>query len=148
MSTIIQGNQLRDVGLGRLATKSITQNGAATQNVFTVTGGLVLVTSLVGRVTTAITVAGTTKLTANPTLGTSVDLCTATDLGTTDTVAGEIVVPIKGGAIALGANILDVYPLAVETGVIEHTVATGGDGVIKWYCTWVPLDDGATLVAA
>jgi hypothetical protein len=148
MSTIISGNQLRDIGLGRLATKSITQSGAGTQNVFTVTGGLVLVTSLIGRVTTAITVAGTTKLVANPTAGTSADLCTATDLGTTDTVAGEILVITKGASIALGADDLTGFPLAVETGVIEHTVATGGDGVIKWYCTWVPLDNGATLTAA
>lgn len=148
MSVIIQGNQLRDIGLGRRVTKTITQAGAGTQNVFTVTGE-VLITSLYGRVTTAITVAGTTKLTANPTLGTSVDMCTATDLGTTDTVAGEIVVPLKGAAIALGANILSAaQEWIVATGAIEHTVATGGDGAILWSVTYVPLSDGATLVAA
>ena len=148
MATIIQGDELRTLNLGRQVTKSVTQAGAATQNVFTVSGGAVAITSLWGRVTTAITVAGTTKLSANPTAGTTVDLCTATDLGTTDTVAGEILVITKGASIAIGADDMTGFPLVVETGVIEHTVATGGDGVIKWYCTYVPLDDGATVTAA
>lgn len=147
MTAIISGNQVRDIGLGRRVTKSITQAGAGTQNVFTVTGE-VLVTSLYGRVTTAITVAGTTKLSANPTLGTTVDLCTATDLGTTDTVVGEILVPVKGASIALGANALGTVGTVVGTGVIEHTVATGGDGTVLWSLTYVPLSDGATVTAA
>lgn len=134
--------------LGSVTTKSITVSGAATQAAFTISGGLVAITSIVGRVTTAITVAGTTKLVANPTAGTSVDLCTATDLGTTDTVAGEILVIEKGSAIALGADTFSLNPLLVETGQIEVVTATGGDGTVKWYVTWVPIDEGATLVAA
>ena len=134
--------------LGSVTTKSITVSGAATQAAFTIAGGLVAITSIVGRVTTAITVAGTTKLVANPTAGTSVDLCTATDLGTTDTVVGEILVIEKGSAIALGADTFSLNPLLVETGQIEVVTATGGDGTVKWYVTWVPIDEGATLVAA
>lgn len=147
MTVMIQGNQLRDVGLGRRVTKTITQSGAGTQNVFTITGE-VLITSIYGKVTTAITVAGTTKLTANPTAGTSVDLCTATDLGTTDTVVGEIVVPIKGSALALGANVATPHGTVVSAGVIEHTVATGGDGAIQWCVTYVPLSDDGAVTAA
>lgn len=147
MSVIIQGTQLRDVGLGRRVTKTITQSGAGTQNVFTITGE-VLITSIYGRVTTAITVAGTTKLTANPTLGTSVDLCTATDLGTTDTVVGEILVPVKGAALTLGAQTATPKGTVLGAGVIEHTVATGGDGAILWSVTYVPLSDDGAVVAA
>lgn len=147
MSVIIQGNELRAIELGRLVTKSITQAGAGTQNVFTITGE-VLITSIYGRVTTAITVAGTTKLSANPTLGTTVDLCTATDLGTTDTVVGEILVPVKGAALTLGAQTATPRGTVVGAGVIEHTVATGGDGTILWSVTYVPLSDGASVVAA
>lgn len=148
MSTLIQGSQLRQIGLGTRVSKQIVVSGAATQGVFTVAGGRVLVTSLYGVVDTIITVAGTTKLVANPTLGTSVDLNTATDLGTTDTVAGEIIVPNKGGAITLGADDISGYPLIVAAGAIEQVTATGGDGAITWVATYVPLDDGATLVAA
>ena len=38
-------------------------------------------------------------------------------------------------------------PIAVNTGVIE-SVSAGTDGVILWTLTYVPLENGATLVAA
>lgn len=148
MSVYNEAAAFRKAVLGEVTSKSITVSGAATQAAFTIAGGLVAITSIVGRVTTAITVAGTTKLVANPTAGTSVDLCTATDLGTTDTVVGEILVIEKGSAIALGADTFSLNPLLVETGQIEVVTATGGDGTVKWYVTWVPIDEGATLVAA
>lgn len=147
MSTIVQGTDLRQIDLGRRVTKSITVAGAATQSVFTVTGE-VMITSIYARITTAVTVAGTTKLTANPTLGTSVDLCTATDLGTTDTVVGEIIVPVKGAAIALGANVATPHGTIVAAGAIEQVTATGGDGVFLWSVTYVPLSDDGAVVAA
>ena len=59
-------------------------------SLFTVAGGKVLVTSLVGEVTTAITVANSYKLQHNPTTGTTKDLCAATDIGTTDTPVGSL----------------------------------------------------------
>lgn len=132
--------------LGVTVSKSTGTLAATTIPLFTVAGGLVAVTSIVGRVTTAITVANSYKLQHNPTAGTTVDLCTATDIGTTDTVVGEILVAKKGAALAVGAALL-VAPVVMETGQIE-SVSAGTDGVIKWYVSWVPIDDGATLVAA
>lgn len=147
MSVLNNAAAYRKSVLGDVATKTVTVSGAGTIAAFNVTGGMVAITSLVGRVTTAITVAGTTKLVANPTAGSSVDLCTATDLGTTDTVVGEILNVAKGTTISLGADELP-NPVVVETGAIEVVTATGGDGAVKWYATWVPIDDGAVLVAA
>lgn len=132
--------------LGVTVSKSTGTLAATTIPLFTIAGGLVAVTSIVGRVTTAITVANSYKLQHNPTAGTTVDLCTATDIGTTDTVVGEILVAKKGAALAVGAALL-VAPVVMETGQIE-SVSAGTDGVIKWYVSWVPIDDGATLVAA
>lgn len=132
--------------LGVTVTKSTGTLAATTIPLFTVAGGLVCVTSIVGRVTTAITVANSYKLQHNPTAGTTVDLCTATDIGTTDTVVGEILVAKKGAALAVGAALL-VAPLVMETGQIE-SVSAGTDGVILWYVSYVPIDDGATLTAA
>ena len=115
-------------------------------------GGLVAVTSLVGRVTTAITVANSYKLQLNPTTGDTQDLCAATDIGTTDTLAGSVLqfglatttAPPKLISVGYGTSRLDA---TVTTGQIEH-VSAGTDGAITWYVTWVPLTDGATLVAA
>jgi hypothetical protein len=132
------------------ATGTIT---VATLPLYTVTGPVAL-TSLFGIVTTSITVAGTTKLQHNPTTGTTGDLCTATDLGTTDTLAGAVlgIDGIVGSSIirSVGWAVAGfAQPFLVLTaGGVEMVTATGADGAITWYATWVPLTVGATLVAA
>lgn len=135
--------------LGQVVTKSTGTLAATTIPLFTIAGGLVAVTSIVGRVTTAITVANSYKLQHNPTAGTTVDLCTATDIGSTDTILGEIFVVsgVKATGLTVGANPRIAVAQIMDTGQIEH-VSAGTDGVIKWYVSWVPIDDGATLVAA
>jgi hypothetical protein len=77
MSTIIQGDQLRTLMFGTTVSKAYTPLAVETKTLFTITGGKVLITSIVGEVTTAITVAGTSKLQANPTTGATGDLCAA-----------------------------------------------------------------------
>lgn len=152
MSVIIQGTQLRDIGLGRRAEKSTGTLAATTVPLFTIAGGEVLVTAIYGRVTTAITVANSYKLQHNPTTGTTNDLVAATDIGTTDTPAGDILTfdgvrassIVRGGG---GANLGNANGLVLQTGQVE-SVSGGTDGVILWVVTWVPLSDGATLVAA
>ena len=71
------GNALAGVVLGvrvDRATAALPQTAAAA--IFTVTGGRVAIMGILGEVTTAIqNQANNTKLTANPTVGTSVDLC-------------------------------------------------------------------------
>ncbi len=146
MSVLNPGNAFRNGVLGNVVTKSTGTLAATTVPLFTIAGGLVAVTSLVGRVTTAITVANSYKLQHNPTAGTTKDLCTAADIGTTDTVVGEILVAKIGTALAVGAAAVGL-PEVMDTGQIE-SVSAGTDGVILWYCTWVPIDNGATLVAA
>jgi len=151
MSVIIQGNQLRDIALGRRVEKSTGTLAATTVPLFTIAGGEVLVTSIYGKVTTAITVANSYKLQHNPTTGTTNDLVAATDIGTTDTPAGDVltfdgvrassIVRGGGGIVAHGPGIV------LQTGQVE-SVSAGTDGVILWVVTWVPLTDGATLVAA
>lgn len=133
-------------------TKSTGTLAATTIDLFVVAGGEVLVTALWGKVTTAVTVANSYKLQVAPTTGATQDLCAATDIGTTDTVAGTLLTfgldtttaPRKlmsiGYGVALG-------PVPVSTGKIQ-SVSAGTDGVILWSVTWVPLVPGATLVAA
>lgn len=134
-----------------------------TKVLFTV-AGIVRVTGIVGNVTTAITVANTVKLQANPTTGTTSDLCAATDLGTTDTPAGNLL-SISGaptGAVVSGIGAVSLFPVSkVSTdylgaasgfymgpGSIEQVTATGADGAITWYVSYVPVSAGASIVAA
>jgi hypothetical protein len=149
MTTLIQGNDLRTLLLGRKVTKSTGTLAATTVPLFTVAGGAVFLTSLTGRVTTIITVANAYKLQHNPTLGTTVDLCTTLDIGTSDSVVGEqfSVSLLKAEALVLGAAATKAPGVALPVGQIEH-VSAGTDGVILWTATYIPLEDGATLVAA
>lgn len=138
----------RELTTGILVTKSTGTLTAATVPLFTVAGGLVIVTSMVGRVTTAVTAANSYKLQHNPTAGTTVDLCAATDIGTTDTAVGEILVVAGPKATGLVVGALNTtLKCVMDTGQIEH-VSAGTDGVISWFLTYVPLNTGATVVAA
>jgi len=149
MSVIIQGSQLRDINLGLRIEKSTGTLAATTIPLFTIAGGLVAVTSITGRVTTAITVANSYKLQHNPTAGTTVDLCAATDIGTVDTILGEILVVsgVRATGLSVGANPRVTPSVIMDSGQIE-SVSAGTDGVILWIVTYIPLDNGATLVAA
>lgn len=143
-----QAARLNVLGNGPVS-KATGTLAATTVPLFTIAGGEVLITSMYGKVTTAITVANSYKLQTNPTTGDTADLTTATDIGTTDTAAGTILGVLdqtdtppdlnRGGKALSG--------VVVSTGQIEH-VSAGTDGAITWYVTWVPLTTGATLVAA
>lgn len=124
---------------------------ADTRTIFTVTGGEVLITALWAKVTTAITVANTVKLQANPTAGNTADLTSATDLGTTDSTVGTVIGtrPVTAAVPALAVNGTGMLNAVVSTGDIEQvTTGTGPDGAVTWYATYIPLTDGAALVAA
>ena len=150
MSTLIPNSQVRVLALGAPpATKATGTLAASTVPLFTIAGGLVVVTSLVGVVTTAISQPNSYKLQSNPTTGTTVDICAATDLGTVDTPVGDLLT-VAGVSGIIRGGVAGVSPgegLVVPIGQIEH-VSTGTDGAITWYCTWYPYQDGATLVAA
>lgn len=152
MTTLIQGSQLRTLNLGQRAAKSTGTLAATTVPLFTVAGGRVAVTAIYGIVGTAITVANSYKLQHNPTAaaGTTVDLCAATDIGTTDTPAGDLLgfTGVSTASITRGGAVESLRSVVVlAVGQIE-SVSGGTDGEVTWVVTWVPLDDGATLVAA
>lgn len=151
MSVIIQGSQQRAIYFGNRVEKSTGTLAASTISLFTITGGVVALTSIYGEVTTAITVANSYKLQANPTTGTTKDLVAATDIGTTDTPAGSLLSfdGIAASSIQQGPGAVPMLqrPIAINTGTIE-SVSAGTDGVILWVVTWVPLTTGASLVAA
>ncbi len=151
MSTIVQGPDLRALNFGQRASKSTGTLAATTVALFTVAGGQVAITSIYGIVGTAITVANSYKLQHNPTTGTTVALFAATDLGTTDTAAGELLgfTGDSGGSVLAFGGAVETLraPIVLSAGQIE-SVSAGTDGEITWVVTWVPLDNGATLVAA
>lgn len=151
MSTLVPGSDVRQMNLGYRASKSTGTLAATTVILFTVAGGRVAITSMYGLVGTAITVANSYKLQFNPTTGTTNDLFAATDIGTTDTPAGDILTftgDVGGAALTRGGSGETLRaPIVMTIGDIE-SVSAGTDGEITWVVTWIPLDDGAALAAA
>jgi hypothetical protein len=156
MTTIIQGSQLRKLLYGtavsNAAGKTVPQN--ATSTIFTVTGGRVLVTGLYGKVTTII--AGTTpsaKIVSTPTVGTAVDVSSATaitgkEVGALLALAGhgrygaERAERGRWRGTPVAGPVIPVGTLGVNVSAADAT------GAIQWTLTYVPLDDGATVTAA
>jgi hypothetical protein len=151
VSSGIAGKAQRRLVLGSEVIASASGAFAAdTRTIFTISGGEVLITALWGKVTTSITVANTVALQANPTNGATGTIAAATDIGTTDTAAGSIIGfrPQTDSAPDLAVNGAALSGVVVSTGDIEQvTTGTNPDGAITWYLTYVPLTDGATVVA-
>lgn len=158
MSVIIQGYQLRTLLFGHQVVNAAQTppNSGASATLFTVAGGAVLVTSLIGRVSTVLSgTTGAIALGTKPTGGTEETAGIATagvvggaEVGTLLTplassgLAGALVV---SGKVAGNAPFLP-EPFAVNTGTIEVTTSVATmTGKIDWYLTYVPLDTGASV---
>lgn len=145
--------------VARKAATALVTN--STNSLFTVSGGLVLVTALVGQVTTAIpnTASLTGKLVHTPSGGSAGDLTAATSLtnnalGTfysigTGVAADDMTEQATGGSTTVSVTYAPTpgRPLVLGTGVIGITISnhTVTPGAVKWYCTWIPLDSGAAV---
>lgn len=135
------------------ATAALPQTAAAA--IFTVAGGRVAITSIVGEVTTVIqTQADNTKLTFDPTdAGATQDLCAVTDItadavGTMYSITGTPAGVLSDALNLMTPNKNLANPLILKPGSILLDCAASNTGSVKWSLWYVPLDDGATVVAA
>lgn len=155
MSVIIQGPQIRQILLGTKVDRAAALlPQTATGSLFTITGGRILVTGLVGEVTVATgAVATTGAITSTPTVGTAVTLASATAI-TSKEVGSLITLPLTGGTALVvnnagGSGQLPGHaPYVVPAGALGLTTSASDTGQIKWSLTYVPLDNAATVVAA
>lgn len=162
MSVLIQGAQLRTIAFGTQVLKGpvTPPNSGSSANLYTVAGGAVLVTSLIGRVTTVMSgTTGAIALGTKPTVGTekTAGITTAGVIGAAE--VGTILAvgqSSSGLAAALVVSVLFAgnapylaTPFVVNTGSIEVTTSVATmTGAIQWYLSYVPLDTGASVVAA
>lgn len=153
MTVMIQGSQLRALLAGvrvDRATATLPQTTAGA--LFNITGGRVLVTGIVGEVTTAIqNQANNTKLVANPTTGTSVDLCAALNVAADEVGCLYGITGLFSDALVgsnAGATVWPRNPVVVPVGSIDLDCAASNTGSVKWSVTYIPLDDGAAVAAA
>lgn len=161
MTTVSTQASIRKVLLGNRtylgSAKTVPAN--ATQNVFTIANGRILITAMYGLVTTII--GGTTpaaKYVATPTTGTANDMCTALTI-TADEVGMMWQLPSAVGSSLIGAaaagksgsvsgNTGGLCGQIVAPGTIGFNVsAADATGAVQHYLYWVALDDNVTVTA-
>jgi hypothetical protein len=153
MATLVPGRDLRKIQFGNKvdrATAALPQT--ATGTLFTVSGGRILLTGIVGEVTTVIqTQANNTKLVHTPTTGSAVDLCavlniSAKEVGTLFGITGLFSDALVGANACAG--VMPRNPVVLPIGNLGLSCAASNTGSVKWSITWVPLDDAGVVVAA
>jgi hypothetical protein len=154
VSAKLKQTAIRELLLGPRVDRATAVLPATTQSaIYTVSGGRIIVTSLVGEVTVVCSGTATTlKVTSNPTTGTDVDLTSATAV-TSKEVGSLITLPLTfGGALnvqsAGGGEIPGALGFVVPIGTIDLVTSATNTGSVKWSLTWLPFDDGASVVAA
>lgn len=158
MATFIQGTALRQMELGTLVKKTgqVPPNSGSSATLFTVAGGMVMVTSLLGRVSTALSgTTGAIALGTKPTVGTekTAGIATAGVVGGAEVGTMLAVGASSSLATALVVSVLfagnvpfQSLKFTVNAGIIEVTTSVATmTGAIDWYLTYVPLDDGASV---
>lgn len=124
-------------------------------DLFTVTGGRIVITSLVGEVTTVLG-SGANSLTigTTPTVGTG--SASALGSGTTSLLTAPVgthIAASPGSAVIvdLGTQAgvaLPSFGFLADPGSVTITTAATVTGSVKWSITYIPYDDGALVVAA
>ena len=124
-----------------------------TEALFTIAGGRVLITALIGEVTTIIQNSDpVAKLTANPTTGSSIDIASTVDI--TSLEVGGFVVCEGDGTALVKSNAGAAYMSGgvgfwvCPSGTIDLTTGASKTGGIKWDLFYIPIDEGASVVAA
>lgn len=156
MTYILSPNGVRGASLGiRVDRASAALPQTATGSIFTVAGGRIVVTSLVGEVTTILGATATTvTVVSTPTTGAATTLASATAVTSAAvgswltlpaTLGSALVVTAVAGAVALPS--LDLG-LLVPVGAIQLTTSASDTGSVKWSLTYVPFDDAAAVTAA
>jgi hypothetical protein len=132
----------------------------ATQTIFTVSGGRVVLTGVLGEVTVILGATATSlNLVHTPTVGTVGDLCaamvcTSDAVGTLYSITGvpaDLMSAEKIGGVVAPVDYNTGWmlrPLVLPVGNLGLKASANDTGQVKWSVVWVPFDDGARVVAA
>lgn len=128
---------------------------SATQSIFTITGGNVLITSLFAVITTVVQAQATTfKINALNTASTgNTDLSLAAGSDLTGAAVGTVIgfpnINVASAAIATIANAgVQNNEFLIGAGALRAITTASSTGAWKWYLNYVPIDPGAYVTAA
>ena len=149
---------IRDLWLGRRQLGQTTERAtavvtAAPVPIFTIAGGRIKVTQIIGEVTTVIEALATNvRLSGNPTTGTTRNMCA--DLNIASYAAGDLLAITGINTDAMlppaSAGVVEAQTMGVivQEGTIDLISDAAPTGSIKWTLKWIPIDEGAAVVAA
>lgn len=153
MSVYVPGSTYTKGLLGlQVARATATLPATAAGALYTISGGRIALTAIVGKVTTIIqNQANNTKLVSNPTVGTSSDLCAVLNIAADEVGCLYGITGLASDAL-VGANAayapLPRNPLVIPQGTIDLDCAATNTGSVAWDLWYVPLDAGAAVAAA
>lgn len=155
MTSVSSPNSFLKINLGVQVIRTTSALPATTDlSLFTVTGGKIVVTSLVGTVTTVIQAqANAVKIKSVPTTGTSKDISTTLDInayeaGALISLDGTSLATTLSGTNAGAALLMRGPGILVPIGAIKLNTAATNTGAVQWTLTYYPYDNGAAAVAA
>lgn len=159
MASQVPGNQLRTLLHGTKVERAAAAVAAGTkQSIFTVSGGRVIITALVGTVTTTIgSTAATLSYGTTPSSGTAQAAGISTATAITSAEVGTLITPaaatigatVVGTSAKAGGAALTTVGIVVNAGTIDYTTSADPvGGALKFTLFYVPLDDGASVTAA
>lgn len=150
MSSQIPGKGIRSINYGtRVFRAGAVLPATGNQTIFNVVGR-VIVTNLIGEVTTVMSATATNlKATAVSTVGSiATDLCA--NAAVTSLAVGNLfgVSGIPATAATTGSAVQQNNEVIVQPGIIRITSDATNTGAMSWTLLYVPLDDGASVTAA
>jgi hypothetical protein len=167
MSVFPSASQVREAALG-LSVAGAAKNLPATtsQGIFTVSGGRVLITSLIGIVTTAVQnqactlsvgftpTGGSLSAAALATASSIINLAVGAMVAIPQNQTGLVVGSASPGVLGPGNGATSVVSLPgdggvciLNSGTISVSTSATNTGALKYSLTYVPYDDGATVTA-
>jgi hypothetical protein len=150
MSDFIDGKALRQLLLGKKVDRDADTHTNATHAHFEIHTGRVLMTGLVGKCT-VVSAANDTIWEAVPTTGTAQPVCGILDIdpvavGDSMTITGKANDAMTYNASASGLPMMTYGGVVLNVGTLNlHPAAA--DGASSWTLFYVPIDDGAHVVA-
>jgi hypothetical protein len=149
MSAYTDGKSLRKLKLGLKVDRAAATHAATTTPYFTIAGGRVLLTELIGKVTVA-SGANACSWVANPTTGTATQkVCANLDIdpavvGDSLTITGLAAdAMIYGTTAGLGTMARSVV---LNVGTLD-LIAAAADGSTSWTLFYIPIDDGGYVTS-
>lgn len=133
---------------------SATIPQGTTQDLFVITGGRVLITLLVGEVTTILgATANNLAVNSNPAVGTTYIIASAIEgnaleAGALMVVEGDGTALMITGKAGAGPIISGTGRWIAPVGTIEFQTVASTTGATKWDLWYLPLDDGASVASA